>query len=398
MSDHNLKSPPFSYRYDPEYERKDRLVQRGTVGGALSRLLHVQNPRAGDSSEQPSVPPLPSVEQPLSFLDRRNEGTVFGAICYDPNTHYFRECIPIHGDSFVIPNDYPDLEYLSQAPFQAAFLAAGRLWNTQTENAESGFWMEPGIFVSALHFAEWSNQLPTESELLTLTNDTSLKFTVSVADTSMDGNEDPNKITVFPDDYFISSDIALFVPQSASQTPRNTLNLDVILEVHEIQAMSEELKGARAFAVGYNGTPDHEIVDWVYEYQNRLPVVPRRLSEQELTRILQPYRKTISHGNIAELDFTTNEIKVDCTMYKGYSGSLIGVQNPRATDQLLVIGIVYGGDKQGAYNKANLFPTGFRDRMRALGARLPESQRLRAQLTATRAAEAVGAATSSVTN
>ncbi|KAJ6264116.1 hypothetical protein Dda_0258 [Drechslerella dactyloides] len=339
MSDHNLKSTPFSYRLDPADMRKDRLVPRGTVGRALSRLIHKQNPRADDSSERPLVPPLPPEAQPLSTLDIPNEGTVFGALCYDPNIYYFKECIPVHGDNFVVPDDYPDLEHLKQAPFQAAFLSSGRLWNTQNKNAESGFWMEPGIFVSALHFAEWSNQLPTESELLTLTNDTSLKFTVSVADTSMGWNEDPNKITVFPDDYFMSSDIALFVPQNSSQTPRNTLSLDVILEAHEIQAMSEELKGARAFAVGYNGTPDREIDDWVYEYQNRLPVAPRRLLERELIQILQPYRKSITHGNITELDFTINEIKVDCTMYKGYSGSLIGVQSPGAPKQLLVIGI-----------------------------------------------------------
>ncbi|KAF3922575.1 hypothetical protein ABW21_db0209860 [Orbilia brochopaga] len=252
--------------------------------------------------------------------------------------------------------------------------------NEVSKNAESGFWVEPGIFVTALHFAEWAGMLPTADEISKFINDPHTKITISGADINERGSrDDEDSVPIFLENYILRSDIALWLPVSPSIAPTNCLRLDLLLEAHEVGTVASELIGARVFAVGYNGPPDRELWDWIRRYQLRVSETanPRLIREPEMSSWLHPYRKTLTHGSIAEIDLDRGEVKIDASMYKGFSGAFVGVQNPRDPGQPVLIAIVYGGDRDGLYNKANLFPSGFKEQIRILGSNVQERQQAR---------------------
>ncbi|KAF3909112.1 hypothetical protein ABW21_db0205871 [Orbilia brochopaga] len=315
----NLNIIPFPAIRQTEQMPKITASQTGTFNRALARLLLTDTGGAETDEQSGQEPPRTAAQH--------------GALWFDPSVANWKECLPITGADFVGPDDYPDLAFLEQAPFQVALEAAGKLMNESAGHSESGFWVQPGVFVTALHFSRWQNPQPSDSEIQQFVNDPLSRTTVSIADVNENGSRDDKRsIPVALREYSIPHDLGVFVPEDLSRMPKASIALEAILEAHEVQGMLTELQGARVFAVGYNGPPDQELSQWIRQYEQQLPANAHRVE------LLHPYRKTITHGTICGLSFDEGKISVDCTLYKGYSGALIGVRDPRALERLLIIG------------------------------------------------------------
>ncbi|KAF3913042.1 hypothetical protein ABW21_db0205923 [Orbilia brochopaga] len=214
-------------------------------------------------------------------------------------------------------------------------------------------------------------------------NDRLTKVTVSVADINELGSgDDEDSIPVFLEDCIFGSDIGLFLPEDPSQVPTSFLGVDLFIEAQELEVIATQLLGTSVFAVGYNGPPDQELGEWIRQYEQRISAASDsrhiHIREQKMAHWLHPYRKTLTHGAIMQFDFACREVRISCSLYKGYSGALVGIENPKAPGQLSIIAIVYGRDTDSLYNKGILLPSGFREKLRTMSTRIGECQRSRA--------------------
>ncbi|KAK6336286.1 hypothetical protein TWF696_001848 [Orbilia brochopaga] len=255
---------PFPALRQTEQMPKFPASQTGTFNRALARLLR-RDREGAEADEQ-------------SDQESQRIAAQHGALCFDPSVANWKECLPITGADFVVPYEYPDLDFLEQAPFQVAFEAAGKLINESTGHSESGFWMQPGVFVTTLQFSRWQNPQPSNSEIQQFVNDPLSRTTVSIADVNENGSRDDKcSIPVALQEYSIPHDLGFFIPKDSARIPETSVALEAIFEAHEVQGMLTELQGARVFAVGYNGPPDQELCQWIHQYEQQLPANAHRV-------------------------------------------------------------------------------------------------------------------------
>ncbi|KAK6521855.1 hypothetical protein TWF506_002058 [Arthrobotrys conoides] len=295
--------------------------------------------------------------------------TAFGGLCLNKNGGW-SEChvVSSHGDT-AIPSDNPAAELMQGESVVSSLCAVGRIFDPATGCSESGYWVQPGFFVTAFHFAKWNtNNRPTIEELYSLRNE-GREFLVS-CETITGIARDPSNVSVRFEDGIIESDCALFRPSDPTYQPRSWITMNQLLDPEMVEGLSLDLSKYCVFAVGYNGA-DYEGLDGYMEayrkrFPNRFEGAGGTLTvEPDYAELFHPNRKTISYGSIKKYD-ASPQILVDCTCWKGYSGGPIFCILNEEKALPFVIGTIIGGLYDGFCNEGIQLPRRFADYLREI--------------------------------
>ncbi|KAK6351899.1 hypothetical protein TWF718_005043 [Orbilia javanica] len=213
------------------------------------------------------VPRLPrDLSRPYKTT-KSEPGARFSALSYDANRHSWRPCLDT--TSGRIDSDVEeDLQYIQQPEYKRLIQSTGRLTNELTMGFESGFWIFPDVFFSALHLWKPGDELSIRQSH----RNPKFHLSISIKDYNARGSrQDRESSKVFLEEWSTQHDLGIFVLNPKSEPSPSWLNIDRILETHELINLNTTWKGKKVFAVGYNDEPDLELKDYLAKYKQLRP-------------------------------------------------------------------------------------------------------------------------------
>ncbi|KAK6334749.1 hypothetical protein TWF718_010197 [Orbilia javanica] len=289
-------------------------------------------------------------------------GTQFGALCPNKDGGWSR-CNAVSGRGAVnLVDGDPAIDIFQDASIAPALVATGRLFDPQTGCAESGFWLEGGFFITALHFAPWTQpNKPTAEELGPFLRRERELYVSTELYVCCD-ESDAERVRVYLMRYSTESDHAIFRAFDASYQPHSFIRYDMVLE-NDTLSNEIDMSSYFVFAAGFNSDDTSSLSSYVEAYRAQFPGYfndhgGTLSSEPNYDDLLLPHRKTVSF--VSGIKHSGGlELLVSCSCWKGYSGAPIFGYDVASGRGPFVFGTIVGGRHDGFYNEGTMFPNNF---------------------------------------